>query len=45
MINKIKEDLSKMNSYERWRLKFLLIQVILTVGAPFIAVWVNKNWN
>ena len=41
----IKEDFVKMSPYERWRLFFQILQVIITLGVPFIAVWLNKNWN
>ena len=45
IIKFIKEDINRMSAYERWRLVFQIIQVIITLGVPFIAVWLNKNWN
>ena len=45
IIQFIKQDLNRMSAYERWRLVFQIIQVIITLGVPFIAVWLNKNWN
>lgn len=41
----IKTDLQRMSPYERWRLCFQIVQVIITLGVPFIAVWLSKNWN
>lgn len=41
----IKLELNKMSPYERWRLAFQIVQVIITIGVPFIAVWLNKNWD
>ena len=41
----VKEDFTRMSPYERWRLLFQIVQVIITLGVPFIAVWLNKNWN
>lgn len=45
ILAQIKSDFNKMSSYERWRLMFQVIHVIITIGVPFIAVWLNKNWN
>lgn len=45
IVNFIKSDFNKMSPYERWRLLFQIVQVIITIGVPFIAVWLNKNWN
>lgn len=45
IIDFLKQDLLKMSPYERWRLCFQIVQVIITLGVPFIAVWLNKNWN
>jgi hypothetical protein len=45
IIKFIKEDLNRMSTYERWRLVFQIIQIIITLGVPFIAVWLNKNWH
>jgi hypothetical protein len=41
----LKTDLIKMSPYERWRLCFQIVQILITIGVPFIAVWLNKNWN
>jgi hypothetical protein len=41
----VKSEFTKMSPYERWRLCFQVIQVMITLGVPFIAVWLNKNWN
>ena len=41
----IKNDFSRMSPYERWRLLFQIVQVIITLGVPFLAVWLNKNWD
>lgn len=45
MIEFIKKEFTKMSAYERWRLGFQVIQIMITIGVPFIAVWLNKNWN
>ncbi len=45
IVNQIKSDIRQMNPYEKWRLIFQIIQIIITLGVPFIAVWLNKNWN
>jgi hypothetical protein len=45
IIGFVKSELSKMTAYERWRLVFQIVQVVITLGVPFIAVWLNKNWN
>ena len=45
IIKFIKEDMNRMSAYERWRLVFQIVHVIITLGVPFIAVWLNKNWN
>jgi hypothetical protein len=45
IIKFIKEDFNRMSAYERWRLAFQIVQVIITLGVPFIAVWLNKNWH
>lgn len=45
VVVKVKKDFSSMSSYERWRLMFQIVQIIITLGVPFIAVWLNKNWN
>jgi len=45
LLNFLKTDLTRMSPYERWRLCFQVVQVIITLGVPFIAVWLNKNWN
>lgn len=41
----LKSELTRMSPYERWRLIFQIVQVLITVGVPFIAVWLSKNWN
>lgn len=45
IVNFVKSELNKMTPYERWRLVFQIVQVVITLGVPFIAVWLNKNWN
>lgn len=45
IVNLVKSDLQKMSTYERWRLAFQVVQIIITLGIPFLAVWLNKNWN
>lgn len=45
IIEFIKSDLNRMSSYERWRLCFQIVHIIITIGIPFLAVWLNKNWN
>ena len=45
IVAQIKSDFSKMSSYERWRLMFQIVHVMITLGVPFIAIWLNKNWN
>lgn len=45
IIEFIKVDLNNMSAYERWRLCFQVIHIIITIGIPFLAVWLNKNWN
>ena len=45
IVDFIKNDFSRMTPFERWRLVFLCIQIIITIGVPFIAVWLSKNWN
>ena len=45
IVNFVKSELMRMSPYERWRLAFQIVQVIITLGVPFIAVWLNKNWN
>jgi hypothetical protein len=45
IVDFLKSELVKMSPYERWRLLFQIVQVIITLGVPFIAVWLNKNWN
>lgn len=45
IVNFLKSDFRKMTPYERWRLCFQIIQVFITIGVPFIAVWLSKNWN
>ena len=41
----LKSELTRMSAYERWRLAFQVVQVLITLGVPFIAVWLNKNWD
>lgn len=45
IVNQIESDFSKMSSYERWRLLFQVVHIIITIGIPFLAVWLNKNWK
>jgi len=45
IIELILQDLTKMSPYERWRLCFQVLHIIITLGIPFLAVWLTKNWN
>jgi hypothetical protein len=41
----VKSEFNRMSPYERWRLGFQVIQIFITLGVPFLAVWLNKNWD
>jgi len=45
VVDFIKTEFTKMSPYERWRLGFQIIQIFITLGVPFLAVWLNKNWD
>jgi hypothetical protein len=45
IINQVRSDFGKMSSYERWRLMFQILQIVITLGVPFLVVWLNKNWD
>lgn len=38
------ENNEELSKYEKLRLVFQVIQIIITLGVPFIVVWINKNW-
>jgi len=45
VLDKFKQDFEKMTPFEQWRIIFQMVTIFATLGAPFVAVWLNKNWN
>jgi hypothetical protein len=45
IVRQFLEDLKLMQPFERWRIIFQIVTILATLGAPFVAVWLNKNWN
>lgn len=41
----IKKFISSMTNYEKARLAFQVIQIIVTIAVPFIAIWFNRILN
>lgn len=45
IVNFLKSELTRMSPYERWRLAFQIVQIITTLGVPFMMIWLSRNWN
>lgn len=36
------QDIDQMTPYEKWRVFIAWVQVVATLGVPFVVIWLNE---